>query len=477
MKRRVFLAGGVGLAAFGGYSPASPQDAPGGPTAELRPEQFGAGNGDDDTAALRAFLDRLADGTTGVLAGTYQISSELRLRGKRKFTLRGPGTITMKPGVPSRWGFGGLRLTDCSDFVLSGFTIDGNRSRREPRELPAHNFIFESCHRFRCEGLQSLNGVVDGFLFYTESPARLQTHCSDFAMMECVAENNWRQGCSVVHGRRGQFIGGRYGGTNGTAPMAGIDLEADQGSPLHSVEDILLSNVRFEANQGYGLLVSSVSTPRAVRVIDCTFVDNKLGAISWGAETGEITRPTIEGFGPWAFRGAIDIPVGPGGNLAIVSPIFRRTTADGEGQPLIYIHEGSAGNVTVQRLSANGCAAIAAFWAPRCSLTDSEIVSRRANFSGAILIFGDGCVVARNTISEFYGAVIYADAQDVTVSANRLSNPRQNDETGCINARGRVVVIDNVVTASGGITAIATQGAATARGNRISGFRTQVRRI
>nr|WP_166177831.1 right-handed parallel beta-helix repeat-containing protein [Altererythrobacter segetis] len=444
----------------------------------LRPEQFGAGQGADDTAALQTFLDRLGNGMQGLLDGNYWISSELRIRNKREFSLRGPGRITVRPGVPAAWGHGGLRLTNCSDFTLSGFSIDGNRRVRAPRELPAHNFIFETCRHFQCTTLTSLNSVVDGFMFYTETPAKPETHCSDFVMRECVARQNWRQGCSVVHGRRGQFLGGVYAQTHGTDPSAGIDLEADQDSPLHSVDDILLQGVRFEGNAGFGLLVSGVARPRAVRVVDCVFVDNDRGAISWGAESGEIIRPTIEGFTASAQRGAIDVPAGPGGNVAIASPVFRRVTAAGAGQPLVYVHAQSAGLVKVDRLDVDDCGAVVAFWAPKCELRRSQIVSSLGNFDGAILVYGPECTISGNAISNFYGAIIYVEAADAAIVSNRLSSPRGNSRSGCIHTTGkRSLIVDNFIEANGGLTAIMAPASATVRGNQIRGFQVALRRL
>jgi hypothetical protein len=468
LNRRRFLVGTVALTSLAGTVPVA---CKGKDSTEPRPEDFGAGRGADDTAALQAFLDRLGDGVNGTLDGVYRVSAEVRLHGKRNFKISGGGRIVMAPGVPARHGFGGLRISRCSDFELAGFTIDGNRQQRVPRELPAHNLIFESCQRFRCQSLVSVNAVVDGYMFYSETPARADTHCSNFEMSGCVARGNWRQGCSVVHGRRGRFLSGEYSATEGTAPSAGIDLEADAGSPDHSVDDILLHDVRFEANAGFGLLVAAVARPRNVRVIGCHFVDNRLGAISWGAESGSVERPLVEGFGPTAPRGAIDIPTGVGGNVAITDPIFRRISADGAGQPLVYVHGDSAGGVSIERLTTDGCGAVAALWGPRCRLVDGDIVASRGEFDGAILVYGSGCTVSGNTISDFYGAVIYAEGNDATIAGNRLSDPRHNGRSGCIRASGKNSrIVDNVLTARGAAIAITADAAATVRGNRVSGF-------
>ncbi|MFW1582097.1 hypothetical protein ACEV7R_24010, partial [Vibrio parahaemolyticus] len=68
--------------------------------------------------------------------------------------------------------------------------------------------------------------------------------------------------CSVIQGHAGVFRGGAFSNTNGTAPAAGIDLESDAGAPNGSISDIMVDRVRFIGNQGFGLLVSTVSRPR-----------------------------------------------------------------------------------------------------------------------------------------------------------------------------------------------------------------------
>jgi len=443
----------------------------------LRPEMFGAAGGDvDDTASLQALLDHLLPGYEAVIADQHRVVRELSIQHRRGFRINGGGHIEASADMPVRWGFGLIRFIHCDEFVLSDMSFDGRRGMRTPHESPAHNVIFESCARFTCQGVRSSNAVCDGFMLLSETPNDPETHCVDFKMINCEADNCFRQGCTVAHGHSGLFDGGSYSRSNGTAPEAGVDLEADGGNPLHSVTSIRFRNVRFEANAGFGLLVAAVLAPRNIEATDCRFINNRSGAISWGAQTGSIVRSSITGFDTHAVRGAIDVPVGAGVEaLTIEAPVFREVTADSAGNPLIYVHGASGGHVTVDRLDVDSCAAVVAFWAADCSLRDSpRIVSDQARFHGAILVYGARCRVLRNRISDFYGAAIYVEAPEFIAAGNQLIDPRFGDERGCIFVRGPgAQIIDNVVSASGRSVAryaiVASSATVLAR-NRTTGF-------
>lgn len=440
---------------------------------QLRPEMFGAG-ADDATPALQSMLDHLGAGYEGVITGRYTISRELALNDRHTFTLSGGGTIKALDGMPVAWGFGLIRLTRCSEFTIRDLNFDGNRHRRVAREVPAQSVIFDSCTDFTCERVRSDNAVVDGFIILSETPQDAATHCRNFRMIDCHADNCFRQGCSVIQGHAGTFVRGSYTRTNGTAPSAGIDLESDAGAPRHSIETIRFEEVRFEGNAGFGLLVSGVSHPRDIHVVDCRFVDNRLGAISWGSQTGVIDSAYIEGFGDAAFRGAIDVPSDVQcSGLTIRRPTFRRVSATLEDKRLIYVHSHSGGNVAIMGMDVDSCAGIASLWAPRCRLTDSSrIVSDRGTFHGAILVYGSDCEVSRNRITNFYGAVIYAEGPRFEANDNSLLEPRYNDSRGCIRVIGTGARVSrNVVRTTRSLShGIVASGSVALSDNAVTGF-------
>ncbi|WP_293854253.1 right-handed parallel beta-helix repeat-containing protein [Sphingomonas sp. SCN 67-18] len=444
----------------------------------LTPQMFGASGKGDDTEALQGFCNHLDDGLIGEISLRHTVSSQLLVSDKAHFTLRGRDTAEIRAtdGMPVAYGYGLLRFRKCHFFAVRDILFDGNRKMRAPVESTAHAVIFQSCSDFTCTRVGCVNSVTDGFYLASATPAEKSTHCSRFDFIDCRTDNCFRQGCSVIEGNSGRFIGGVYAGSNGTAPSAGIDLESNGGTPDHAIENIILTGVQFRSNDGYGLQISPMAAPRDIRIIDCLFDDNGHGAILWGATSGSILRPKVSGFSNKAVRGAIDIPAGKDvGNVTIADPVFDRIAATRSNLPLVYVHAASAGGVTITGMTANSCATAVIFRARNCKLVDSpHIRSDRANYNGAIAIAGPNCVISGNHISDFYGVVISADGPGAVIEGNILTNPRFNDKDGCIRSSAAGTVIRNnrisrsIAGTGYGIVALARP--ARLEGNSVSGF-------
>lgn len=443
----------------------------------LTPEMFGAlPEQDDHSAILSATFDQIRQGTEIVLAGDYRISQAIERAGASHFRIGGGGRISMIGQAPVRYGFGILYFSDCSDFLVSSLTLDANRQMRSAAEAPAHTVTLQSCRRFEFVSVTALNAVCDGFMLFSARPENADTHCSDFAFTDCVAENSFRQGCTVTEGHRGVFRRGRYAGSRGTLPAAGIDLESDEGAPHAAISDITFDGVTFADNDGFGLLVAGVARPQDIIVKDCRFVSNRRGAISWGASGGSIIRPAIEGFVALAERGAIDIPAGDGwrggGTTTITSPVFTDVSTTRSQNPLIYVHAAAYGPVHIDGLMARRCAAIVSLHRDGSRFVRSTVTAALGSVDGAIGIAGDGCRVERNEIHSFFGSAMVVTGNGAVIRDNVLTGPRYNDGNGAIRVLADHAVIEsNTLEATRGRTAIRITGTKSqVRGNRIRGF-------
>ncbi len=443
----------------------------------LTPEMFGAQpDQSDHTAHLQSLFDHVEAGVTVELRGRYLLSRGITVARKANFRIGGTGALVMRAGTPVAYDYWLLYLVECSDFELADVTFDANRAERHPKEVPAHSVVFQSCQRFRCLAVRSLNAVCDGFILLSATPERTETHCRDFQFIDCIADNCFRQGCSVIQGHAGLFRRGSFTNTHGTAPSAGIDLECDEGAPMGAISEISFENVRFAGNQGYGLLVSAVSRPEDIVVSDCVFEENQAGAISWGATRGRIVRARIDGFGASAIRGAIDVPVGDGwksgGSTLIDSPRFSRVTTSRPDNQLVYVHSAAYGSVAITGLKADACSGIAGLNRDGSSLTGAAVRASLGTVNGAISVSGRGCIVAENHIEQFYGSVILVTGQEAVLRSNTLLAPRFNDGNGAIRILADGATIErNIVEGKGGIVGIRLARRARAiRDNRVTGF-------
>lgn len=443
----------------------------------LTPEMFGAQPGQaDHYHYLVALFAQLREGMAAILSGQYRTTREVVIADRTGFAVSGGGRITSVAGTPVENGRGVLYFSGCTDFTLSSITLDANRQRREPREVAAHIATFQSCHRFKVENVVALNAVCDGFMLFSAQPEDFKTHCSEFEFVDCVAQNSYRQGCSVIQGHRGKFSGGSYGMSNGTLPSAGIDLESDAGDPFGAISDILIENVKFHRNAGFGLQVSTVSRPTRIITRDCIFSENGKGAISWGATEGEIARPKISVFGEHAERGAIDIPAGDGWRSGkgthILSAQFSRIHSTEAKNTLIYVHSAAFGPVWIESLTVDRCGSIAGLHRDDSSLRGSRVGSLIGMIDGAISVSGDRCVIENNSVGDFFGSILIVTGGNAIIRDNKFRGPRFNDANGAIRVLGHGSTIEgNVIEAVGGTTGVRV--AAPARSiaaNRIIGF-------
>ena len=384
----------------------------------------------DDTVNLQRALNALDTGVTLLLEGlTLMISSTLEIPGKSGFVIDGQGaTIIAEDGMLVEPNSNLLFIHECTDFTVRNLTVDGNRSTRIPAEVWAHNIAIHSCMRFIFEQVSSKNAVVDGFCFSLMNPQNYNdtsTYNRDFIILNCFADNCYRQGASVINAYDFLFIGGAYTNTNGTAPQAGIDVEANSGPTLGNARGRFYG-CRFEGNAGYGLILSGVGGARSFSVESCNFYSNGRGGLGVEADDSHIRNCEFN-----QHNGA-EIPQGVvafQGNENIVSGSISncRFTDNATTKHAIYLHPFTSGiKVSNNRIS---------------------------NHSGpGIFMFGTRHIVDKNSITQCSGAGIEANCADSVISENYIKNTTERGIYGGPGERLRVIrnTVEDITNVAGG---------------------------
>lgn len=324
------------------------------------------------------------------------IQSRAVLVGKSHFELRGTGTIKIADGAPLNESYCALLVQQCQDFILDGITFDGNRDNRDEGIGSGHLVRILECHRGSFRRIRPINGTTDGFYLAArdtnngpsgDGPA-ISEIPSFLTFEDCEADNNYRQGMSIIDGFDITVRGGRFANTNGayrmdpdgggpltagTGPCAGIDIEPnDQPTWIQQrIDRVLLDGVTFERNDGFGLLVTRVNGVGGVEARDCRFLDSRLGAISAYAEGTKIIRPFLKNWvgiysAGWTGakevnateRGLLDIGPLAGKGIAIKDPVFRGmgslAASAGSTRYLMYTHSGAEGFVEISGVDVDG---------------------------------------------------------------------------------------------------------------------------
>lgn len=255
----------------------------------LRPEHLGA-KGGDEHPILQQWANLLGNGVDGQLDRHHTLGAKITIEDRSNFKIGGTGRLSMASSTPVEAGYSPIAFVRCTDFELSGITVDGNRQKRRPKEVMAHNIQFQACHRFRVNGVSSINAVCDGFYIASPTPENIASHCSDFIFQACLAQNCYRQGMSIIQGHQGKIISCTFSNTNGTAPQAGVDLESSRSNPEGSIEAITFERCQFVENRGFGLQVSYMKNPNNINIQSCVFRGNDSGPIAWGARSGTIAN-------------------------------------------------------------------------------------------------------------------------------------------------------------------------------------------
>lgn len=240
-----------------------------------------------------SFTERYALGTNPKTGATEYIGGENResnigpelffsFTDKSDFTIYGNGAlIKAHPGNPPITNMRGFEFIRCKNFKVENLNYDGSKNDRKPDGGDPHQynnqsgFKVSSSQRYELLDCRSDNCCMDGF-FISSDDINANNWNEDGILRNCHADNNYRQGSSVVNSKRFKVIGGSYtntGKTYGTSPEAGIDIE--EGYPSNFGRgsiDTVVDGVLFEDNNNTGLSLHLGT--RDANVVNCVFKNN-----------------------------------------------------------------------------------------------------------------------------------------------------------------------------------------------------------
>jgi polygalacturonase len=229
-------------------------------------KSFGAvGDGEaDDTAALQATINAvpstggIVDLGVGIFRIRKQANDFLTITQKSNITIRGEGAVIIAGNGEATSGNASMLYLDrCTNIRLVGIVLDGNRDARSP--LTANSVA--SCLRIR-GGAKILvdraviqNSCFDGIHVRGSNVADESTYPTDLVFRDVQVTNSFRNGVSLIGCNRVWFWGGRYSGSNGTLPAAGIDCEPNNND-TYGVKNVYIDGVRVDGNTGWGVMLA-----------------------------------------------------------------------------------------------------------------------------------------------------------------------------------------------------------------------------
>lgn len=230
----------------------------------------------DDTAAIQTAINK-AEGTGGTVLipdGTYMINAITSISIKSKMTFSMSKETTLKAIPNKKEVFNIINIENAVDANIVGGTIIGERTEHLGtsgewgmgiRLYGATNIIIKN--------VKVKNNWGDGFYIAGAS--------KDIKFCSVTADNNRRQGMSIISVNGMIVDNSTFKNTNGTAPQAGIDIEPNKND---IVEHVKIINSSITNNHGAGVAIYVGETTfrkvRSVTIENNSISNNSAGGIS-----------------------------------------------------------------------------------------------------------------------------------------------------------------------------------------------------
>jgi len=205
----------------------------------------------DDTASIQAAIDAVAGtgGTALVPDGVYMIDATARPRLSLKddMTLKLADGATLKAIPNDQKKSAVLMISGVSDVTVIGGTLEGERDEHKGKGggwgMGVH--ISHGAERIVIAGVTSRKMWGDGFYV---------SDASDVKFCGVTADQNRRQGLSIIAVMGLVVLNSVFKNTGGTRPGAGIDFEPDDRD--QTITDVKIENSKFIDNAGPGILIA-----------------------------------------------------------------------------------------------------------------------------------------------------------------------------------------------------------------------------
>jgi hypothetical protein len=215
------------------------------PAGDVR--RYGAiGNGvQDDTRALQSALDS-GSGVHIAKPPAFYKTDQLQVPSNIEIFIESGTIIEANPGY--EYNHAVFRIVDQANVKISGYGATVRMLKEQYDGEHRHGFAIRGSKNVEIEGVASNDAGGDGFII---AWGKIYPAAENVVLRDVSADNNRRQGLSIVSGKNIRVINSRFTNTNGTPPTAGIDIEPDGNKEF--LEDILLENIYTEGNGGPGI--------------------------------------------------------------------------------------------------------------------------------------------------------------------------------------------------------------------------------
>lgn len=276
----------------------------------------------DDSVAIQAALDAAAGTGQTVLIpktsnGTYIVGQQtslycLNIPSNTNLFIEPNVTIQAKAGIGAVVRI--ISIADASGVTINAYDafVKGIKSEYVSGEQ-RHGVIVGNSNNVAIYGLTCKDTGGDGFYIGGTS--------SNVSLIDCVADNNRRNGVSITSGKRVLLERCKFTNQIGTNPQSGLDIEPDSNSDF--VEDITVKDCYAYNNAALGYIVALNALPGAVtknvniNLINCVD-DGGTGTSVGGFSVGPVTIGSYKVTGQIKFENCLSRNA-VGGSFSVIN--------------------------------------------------------------------------------------------------------------------------------------------------------------
>ncbi len=242
---------------------------------------------DDSTAALQGAIDSGASKVIVPYMGSEWVVRPIKLTSNQEVSFE-PGVVVIaKKGEFKNTGDCLFTAVNERNVTLTGYSATLKMQKKDYMS-PAYKqgqwrmiISLGSCANVNISGLKFIDSGGDG-LYIGESKDKIP--CKDITIKDCVFDNNYRQGISVISVENLRINNCVFRNTSGHPPSAGIDFEPNRAE--NKLSNIVISNCISENNEGAGFVVSVRKLDSSSGKISVLFYKCYVTHCKWGLLVG-----------------------------------------------------------------------------------------------------------------------------------------------------------------------------------------------
>jgi len=213
---------------------------------------------DDSTAAIQGAINSGAKKVIVPFVGSDWIVRPIHLVSNQQITFEPGVVVTAKKGEFKGVNDSLFTAAHKQNITLIGYGATLRMHKEDYRDPNQYKkaewrmgFYLRSCTKIKILGLTIRDTGGDGiYLGNKGQPA----YCKDVLIKDCIFDNNYRQGISIIGAVNLLIENCLFKNTSGTDPADGIDFEPNREQ--NRMTKCVVRNCVFENNQGDGIQVS-----------------------------------------------------------------------------------------------------------------------------------------------------------------------------------------------------------------------------